>query len=130
MPRRLDQLRRKWLNPEENITEAEQKKRTLTNLYDQHPTWLQNAHARLDRTDFAAYGWPEGFGDEEILKNLLALNLERSAIYSGSHCSWTVSVIPTVEGETVNIQIVRKATSREQSGKGSISLRTAIGPGK
>jgi hypothetical protein len=27
----------------------------------------------------AAYGWPEGIGEEEILKNLLALNPERSA---------------------------------------------------
>jgi hypothetical protein len=27
----------------------------------------------------AAYGWPEEIDDEEILKNLLALNLERSA---------------------------------------------------
>ena len=28
---------------------------------------------------FVAYGRPEGIGDEEILKNLLALNLGRSA---------------------------------------------------
>jgi hypothetical protein len=28
---------------------------------------------------FAAYGWPADPTDEEILKNLLALNLERSA---------------------------------------------------
>jgi hypothetical protein len=27
---------------------------------------------------FARYGWPEDISDEEILKNLLALNLERS----------------------------------------------------
>ncbi len=27
---------------------------------------------------FAAYGWPAGISDEDILKNLLALNLERS----------------------------------------------------
>ncbi len=44
---RLDQLRRNWLNPEE-ITQAEPKKRTLTNLYNQRPMWLQNAHAALD----------------------------------------------------------------------------------
>jgi hypothetical protein len=55
------------------------KKRTLTNLYNARPTWLANAHAALDRAVLAAYGWPEGIGDEEILKNLLALNLERSA---------------------------------------------------
>jgi hypothetical protein len=28
--------------------------------------WLQNAHAALDRAVFAAYGRPEGIGDEEI----------------------------------------------------------------
>jgi type II restriction/modification system DNA methylase subunit YeeA len=76
--RRLDQLRRNWLDPGK-ITEAELKKRTLTNLYNQHPTWLANAHAALDRAVFAAYGWPEEIDDEDILKNLLALNLERSA---------------------------------------------------
>jgi hypothetical protein len=41
--------------------------------------WVTLAHERLDRAVFAAYGWPEGSGDEEILKNLLALNLERSS---------------------------------------------------
>jgi len=58
---------------------VEQKKRTLTNLYNARPTWLTNAHARLDRAVFAAYGWPEEIEDEDILKDLLALNLERSA---------------------------------------------------
>ncbi len=76
--KRLDELRRNWLNPE-GASEAELKKRTLTNLYNARPTWLQNAHAALDRAVFSAYGWPEEIGDEEILKNLLALNLERSS---------------------------------------------------
>ena len=75
--RRLDELRRNWLNPE-SATEAELKKRTLTNLYNAAPTWLANAHAALDRAVFAAYGWSEDISDEEILKNLLALNLERA----------------------------------------------------
>ncbi len=75
--RRLDGLRRNWLNPD-GASEVELKKRTLTNLYNTRPTWLANAHAALDRAVFAAYGWPEDISDEEILKNLLALNLERS----------------------------------------------------
>ena len=54
----LDQLRRKWRNPE-NITEAELKERTLTNLYNQRPTWLANAYSAPDRAVFAAYGWPQ-----------------------------------------------------------------------
>ena len=76
--RRLDGLRRNWLDPE-GASDAELKKRTLTNLYNLRPTWLANAHARLDAAVFAAYGWPQDVADEEILKNLLALNLERSA---------------------------------------------------
>ena len=74
--RRLDELRRNWLNPE-RASEAELKKRTLTNLYNASPTWLQNAHEALDRAVFAAYGWPSDLSDVEILQNLLALNLER-----------------------------------------------------
>jgi type II restriction/modification system DNA methylase subunit YeeA len=73
----LNQLRNNWLNPE-GADEAVLKKRTLTNLYNARPTWLQNAHERLDKAVFAAYGWPLEISDEEILKNLLALNLERS----------------------------------------------------
>lgn len=75
--KRLDELRRNWLAPE-GATEAELKKRTLTNLYNQRPTWLENAHGRLNRAVLAAYGWPEDITEEDILKNLLALNLERS----------------------------------------------------
>jgi type II restriction/modification system DNA methylase subunit YeeA len=75
--RRLDELRRNWLNPE-GASEAELKKRTLTNLYNACPTWLQNAHERLDEAVFAAYGWSSDLSDEEILQNLLVLNLERS----------------------------------------------------
>jgi type II restriction/modification system DNA methylase subunit YeeA len=61
-----------------DATEAELKKRTLTNLYNARPTWLDNAHKKLDAAVFAAYGWPEEIADEDILKNLLSLNLERS----------------------------------------------------
>ena len=32
--------------------------RTLTNLYNQRPTWLDLAHKKLDQAVFAAYGWP------------------------------------------------------------------------
>ena len=72
-----DELRRNWLDPE-SASEAELKKRMLTNLYNQRPTWLGNAHARLDRAVFAAYGWSPDLSDEEVLQNLLTLNLERS----------------------------------------------------
>ena len=54
------------------------KKRTLTNLYNQRPTWLDLAHKKLDEAVFAAYGWKSDLTDEEILEKLLALNLERA----------------------------------------------------
>jgi len=34
------------------------KARTLTNLYNQRPTWLDLAHRKLDEAVFTAYGWP------------------------------------------------------------------------
>jgi hypothetical protein len=61
---------------------AELKKRTLTHLYNQRPTWLDQAHRALDAAVAAAYGWAD-YGpempDDEILSRLLALNRERSA---------------------------------------------------
>jgi type II restriction/modification system DNA methylase subunit YeeA len=54
-------------------------KRTLTNLYNERPTWLANAHAKLDATVAAAYSFPVDLSDEQILERLLALNLERAA---------------------------------------------------
>ena len=52
--------------------------RTLTNLYNQPPAWLQVAHRKLDEAVFAAYGWSADLTDDEILERLLALNLERA----------------------------------------------------
>jgi type II restriction/modification system DNA methylase subunit YeeA len=75
--RRLDELRTNWLNPQ-GASEAELKKRTLTNLYNARPTWLASAHGRLDRAVLAAYGWPGDITEDELLKNLLALNHERA----------------------------------------------------
>jgi hypothetical protein len=101
--RRLDTLRNTWLNPPEWVDwvrtpeeeqagfparpvakpghEAALKKRTLTNLYNERPTWLDQAHKALDAAVAAAYGWddytPET-PDQEILRRLLALNLQRS----------------------------------------------------
>ena len=66
-----------WLNPP-GLPEAELKKRTLTNLYNQRPPELAALHATLDAAVFAAYGWPAQLSDEEILERLLALNLERA----------------------------------------------------
>ena len=58
---------------------ASLKQRTLTNLYNQRPAWLDLAHKKLDTAVFAAYGWDPGMSDEELLEKLLALNLERAA---------------------------------------------------
>lgn len=74
----LNELRGAWLNPPD-ANEAELKKRTLTNLYNARPTWLDNAHRKLDEAVFAAYDWPSDLSDDEILARLLALNLERAS---------------------------------------------------
>ncbi|HRL37543.1 MAG TPA: hypothetical protein PLH50_12020, partial [Ottowia beijingensis] len=107
---RLDTLRQNWLNPPEwtrsvpevvplgmaespypdrieprpGLSEADAKalqKRTLTNLYNQRPAWLAQAHEQLDAAVAAAYGWADytpQMPDDEILRRLLALNLARA----------------------------------------------------
>jgi hypothetical protein len=72
-------MRDRWLNAE-GLPEEERKKRTLTNLYNARPTWLDLAHKKLDAAVFAAYGWPVDLSDELILESLLRLNLERAKI--------------------------------------------------
>lgn len=97
--KRLNELRENWLNPPDLVkrvpeiipgypdrvlpsgvaAKVELAKRTLTNLYNARPAWLANAHAELDTAVADAYGLPADLCDDEILKRLLALNLERSA---------------------------------------------------
>jgi hypothetical protein len=72
-------VRYQRLEPRDADCAAKLKQRTLTNLYNQRPTWLDLAHKRLDVAVAAAYGWPADLTDEEILEKLLALNLERAA---------------------------------------------------
>ena len=52
--------------------------RTLTDLYNARPTWLDNARRALDAAVSAAYGWPADLSDGEIPERLLALNLQRA----------------------------------------------------
>ena len=98
-PPDIDEKRRLWLNPPEWVREVPDvipslpprflpvddeaasrlKKRTLTNLYNERPTWLDNLHQSLDAAVFAAYGWPPDITEEQILERLLTLNLKRAA---------------------------------------------------
>ncbi|HEV2335745.1 MAG TPA: DNA methyltransferase [Stellaceae bacterium] len=97
--RRLDALREAWLNPPDLVRRVPEvvagypdrvlpvdpsaaailKTRTLTNLYNERPAWLDNAHRDLDAAVAAAYGWPADISEEDALSRLLALNLERAA---------------------------------------------------
>jgi hypothetical protein len=49
---------------------------------------LRELHDELDAAVLAAYGWPEGLGDEEILTRLVALNKERAAEEAQGHVRW------------------------------------------
>ncbi len=95
--RRLVELRDRWLNPPEwvewidepvpgypkrpiptaNADHKQLKRRTLTNLYNQRPQWLANAHATLDTAVANAYGLDADISDEDALRELLVLNLTR-----------------------------------------------------
>lgn len=74
--RELVEMRDRWLNPE-GASEVDLRKRTLTNLYNARPAWLEMAHRRLDEAVMRAYGWEVGLGDEEVLERLLGLNQAR-----------------------------------------------------
>lgn len=95
--RKLVEARDRWLNPPEWIVrtneivagcpdrvvakighEADLKKRTLTNLYNERPAWLVNLHRDLDQAVAAAYGWEWPISDEEIVRRLFALNQDRA----------------------------------------------------
>jgi len=75
--RALVQKRDAWLNPA-GAGAAELAQRTLTNLYNERPTWLDGLHKTLDAAVLAAYGWPPALMDEELLERLLGLNKERA----------------------------------------------------
>lgn len=100
---RLNELRENWLNPADLVIRTPEvvpgypdrllpkdeaaaktlKTRTLTNLYNQRPTWLENAHKALDEAVAEAYGWGDDWRaglltEDEILARLFALNQERA----------------------------------------------------
>ena len=62
--------------PKDEECAKQLKKRTLTNLYNERPAWLDLAHQELDTAVFAAYGWDAAMPDDDLLAALLALNLE------------------------------------------------------
>lgn len=100
---RLNELRENWLNPadlvervpevvagypdrilpKDDAAAKELKKRTLTNLYNARPAWLDHAHKALDEAVAEAYGWGDDWRaglltDDEILARLFKLNQERA----------------------------------------------------
>lgn len=101
---RLNELRENWLNPSDLVIRVPEvvpgypdrilpkddkaavtlKTRTLTNLYNQRPAWLDHAHRALDLAVAEAYGWGEDWKagrltDDEILARLFRLNQARAA---------------------------------------------------
>ncbi|WP_370318229.1 class I SAM-dependent DNA methyltransferase [Salipiger sp. IMCC34102] len=49
---------------------------------------LKDIHDRIDAAVAAAYGWPEGLSENDILMNLVALNHERAAEEARGHVRW------------------------------------------
>jgi hypothetical protein len=76
--KRLDDLRRGWLFPP-GADDEELSRRTLTKLYNDAPAWLAQAHERLDRAVYAAYGWTFPMAADAVLARLADLNAKRSA---------------------------------------------------
>jgi hypothetical protein len=64
--------------PKDEAAASILKKRTLTNLYNEHPMWLANAHRDLDTAVAGAYGWQPDLSDDDMLSRLLALNQSRA----------------------------------------------------
>lgn len=81
--RELMRLRDEWLAGT-GAPDLSLDKRTLTNLYNRRPDWLDQVHKQLDAAVLDAYGWPHAIADEEILARLLTLNLERAAAQGGA----------------------------------------------
>lgn len=100
---RLNELRENWLNPPDLINRVPEvvagypdrilpkddkaaailKTRTLTNLYNQRPAWLDHAHTALDQAVAEAYGWGEEWRagllrEDEVLARLFRLNQARA----------------------------------------------------
>jgi hypothetical protein len=67
------------LVPKDAECAAKLKARTLTQLYNERPTWLDLAHKKLDAAVAVAYDWPADLSEEAILEKLLQLNLARAA---------------------------------------------------
>lgn len=118
--RRLNELRENWLNPSDLVKRVPEvvpgfpdrilpvgesaaailKKRTLTNLYNERPAWLDNAHKELDAAVAAAYGWPEDIDDDEALRRLFELNQQRAAESEEPAAPKVAKVKPTAEAKS------------------------------
>lgn len=163
--KRLTDLRDTWLNPPEwtervpevvplGMThspypdrivakagfEKELAKRTLTNLYNQRPTWLSQAHEALDIAVAAAYGWddytPE-MAEEELLRRLLSLNHQRAEQQPGAQStlalrlSGPVGVVGTsTSGQGQKQESTRRAAARLDSSASTSALAGSTRAGR
>jgi type II restriction/modification system DNA methylase subunit YeeA len=75
----LDRLRKGWLDPP-GLSDEDLLRRTLTNLYNEPPAWLRQAHKQLDHAVLDAYAFPTDISDDDLLARLLDLNLNRDAV--------------------------------------------------
>jgi hypothetical protein len=64
------------LVPRDHGSERQLSKRTLTNLYNDRPRWLDLSNQKLAATVLEAYGCADAMSDEAIVEQLLELNRE------------------------------------------------------
>ena len=85
-----------------------------------HILILREHHDELDAAVLAAYGWPQGLSDDDILTRLVALNKARAAEEATGHVRWL----------RPDYQRPRFGTAAQKAEKGQLDLVAPADKGK
>jgi len=80
---------------------------------------LRELHDELDAAVAEAYGWPADLSDDQILKNLLALNLERTAEERAGTIRWLRPEYQNPDGKDPSTQAEIAVAAQEDAQKAS-----------
>ncbi|MBL9045130.1 MAG: class I SAM-dependent DNA methyltransferase [Myxococcales bacterium] len=73
---------------------------------------LRQLHDDIDRSTFAAYGWPASLTDDELIERLLTLNAARAKEESQGHIRW---LRPDFQTRSVQTNLASPAAAQEES---------------